>query len=229
MDEEIILMAKNIKKFYSFGHRHIEVLCGVNLEVRKGEKIAIVGPSGCGKTTLLNILGGLDKPDEGEVFIKGENIYKLSESKRARIRAQLVGFVFQSYQLFPELTVFENIILPTMSGNTGISGNEAYNRANSLLKSINLYHRSDHLPAELSGGEQQRVAVVRAMINKPEIIFADEPTGNLDYDNAKCVISSLMALASETNCAILIVSYNESLVRMCDRILRLEKGVLKAF
>lgn len=213
-----MLKAENIAKKYG----NLQVLKGVNLEIKKGEIVSIAGSSGAGKSTLLHILGTLDTADEGEVFLNDQPISELKNNQLAAFRNKYIGFVFQFHHLLPEFTALENICVPgwIAGKNTG----DIKARAKELLQLLKLSDRADHKPAELSGGEQQRVAVARALINNPDIIMADEPTGNLDSANAKELHNLFLELRNQMNQTFLIVTHNEELARMSDRILHMKDG-----
>jgi predicted ABC-type transport system involved in lysophospholipase L1 biosynthesis ATPase subunit len=222
-----LLKVENVHKKYAVGKTVLHILKGVSLDVEDGERVAIVGLSGSGKSTLLHILGGLDNPDEGRVVVKGQDIYKLSESKRTGVRSSTIGFVFQSYHLLPEMDVFENILLPAMARRrTGSSWEDVRSKAMELLKSVGLIDRIDHLPLELSGGEQQRVALARALINDPSLVLADEPTGNLDGATGSQVLDNLFHLTKNRERALVLVTHNDAIAKSCDRVLRLKDGVI---
>ena len=198
------------KRFRLPGQKPIEVLKGVNFSVKPGEKVAIVGRSGAGKSTLLNILGGLERPTSGKVT-----------------RPKNIGFVFQQYHLMPELTVLENVVLPTMSSHWGGNVSFPRKRAVELLGKVGLRDRMDHLPSELSGGEMQRVALARALVTDPEIVLADEPTGNLDAMTGAEILKMLSDLSAGTATALVMVTHSPEAAAICDRVLTLENGVLK--
>jgi len=214
----MLLEAKNLSKTFKKGDYLIKVLDNFNFEVDKGDFIAIVGSSGAGKSTLLHILGGLEKPDNGFVLLNGENIYQ-NEKELDNIRNQYFGFVFQFHYLLDDFTAIENVALPAM-----ITGkkDEAFKKAKAILEKMGLINRLNHFPNELSGGEQQRVAIARALINDPVIIFADEPTGNLDKENSKTVIDEFRRL-NEQGITILMVTHDEHIASQAKKILRLEK------
>ncbi|MBO7166322.1 MAG: ABC transporter ATP-binding protein [Kiritimatiellae bacterium] len=217
-----LLSVENIVKEYKIpGHKPIRILNDISFEVNEGEHVAIVGRSGAGKTTLLNILGGLDKPNSGDVKIAGVSLYKGfgAERRRNMIRATKVGFVFQSYHLMPELDIVENVILPTMTGYEKILNPRK--RAKELLEKVGLGERLGHLPTELSGGEQQRVALARALICSPDIIFADEPTGNLDSSTGTEIMKLLFEI-NEKPLALVMVTHSSDAANMCDRVLVLD-------
>lgn len=213
-----MLVAKDIQKAYG----ELPILKGVNLEVGKGEIVSIVGSSGAGKTTLLQILGTLDKPDSGILEIGGVNPFKLSQKELANFRNTSLGFIFQFHQLLPEFTAIENAMLPALIG--GKSKKEAEQLALPLLERLGIASRKTHKPSELSGGEQQRVAVCRALINNPKVIFADEPSGNLDTKNAKELHELFFQLRDELNQTFIIVTHNEDLAKMADRSLVMRDG-----
>ena len=213
-----MLVAKDIQKAYG----ELPILKGVNLEVGKGEIVSIVGSSGAGKTTLLQILGTLDKPDSGILEIGGVNPFKLSQKELSNFRNTSLGFIFQFHQLLPEFTAIENAMLPALIG--GKSKKEAEQLALPLLERLGIASRKTHKPSELSGGEQQRVAVCRALINNPKVIFADEPSGNLDTKNAKELHELFFQLRDEFNQTFVIVTHNEELAQMADRSLVMRDG-----
>lgn len=213
-----MIVGKNIRK--KFGE--LEILKGVDLEINQGEIVSIVGSSGAGKTTLLTILGTLDRASEGEVIINNESVFKLNEKKLAAFRNQNIGFVFQFHQLLPEFTAIENVCFPAMIAKK--SKKESEKRAQELLELFNLKDRVNHKPSELSGGEQQRVAVARALINNPKVIFADEPSGNLDSVNAKELHQLFFKLRDEFNQTFVIVTHNSELAAMADRTLVMRDG-----
>jgi lipoprotein-releasing system ATP-binding protein len=213
-----MLTGKNIYKRYGT----LEVLRGVNLEISKGEVVAIVGPSGCGKSTLLHILGSLDKADMGEIVINNTGLSLLSGNKLAAFRNKHIGFVFQFHHLLPEFTALENVCIPGWLA--GRNKNEVKEKAEGLLKILGLVNRNENKPNQLSGGEQQRVAVARALINNPDIVFADEPTGNLDSANAQELHELFFDLRKQFNQTFLIVTHNEELSQLSDRVLHMKDG-----
>lgn len=216
-----MIQAKQIYKTYG----DLKVLKGINLEIAKGEIVSIVGPSGAGKTTLLQILGTLDKPDKNpntELMINGENISALNDKNLARFRNTHIGFIFQFHQLFPEFTALENVCIPAFIKNT--SKSQAESEAKKLLDYLGLSHRIHHKPNELSGGEQQRVAVARALINNPGLIFADEPSGNLDSESAESLHQLFFKLRDEFGQTFVIVTHNRGLADMADRKLTMMDG-----
>jgi len=213
-----MLTGKNIYKRYG----SLEVLRGVNLEINKGEVVAIVGPSGCGKSTLLHILGSLDKADMGEIVINNVSLGILSGNKLAAFRNKHIGFVFQFHHLLPEFTALENVCIPGWLA--GRNRNEVKEKAEGLLKILGLVDRNENKPNQLSGGEQQRVAVARALINNPDVVFADEPTGNLDSANAQELHQLFFDLRKQFNQTFLIVTHNEELSQLSDRVLHMKDG-----
>jgi lipoprotein-releasing system ATP-binding protein len=213
-----MLRAKNIYKNYG----QLPVLKGVDIEISKGEIVSISGSSGAGKSTLLHILGTLDTADKGEIFLNEERIDKLKGKKLAAFRNKHIGFVFQFHHLLPEFTALENVSIPGWIA--GRKKKEVLERANSLLQILGLENRGEHKPNELSGGEQQRVAVARALVNNPSIVMADEPTGNLDSANAKELHNLFIDLREKFNQTFLIVTHNEELAQMSDRILHMKDG-----
>jgi lipoprotein-releasing system ATP-binding protein len=215
-----MLIGKNIYKRYGT----LEVLRGVNLEINRGEVVAIVGPSGCGKSTLLHILGSLDRADMGEIVINNTGLGLLSGNKLAAFRNKHIGFVFQFHHLLPEFTALENVCIPGWL--SGRNKNEVKEKAESLLKILGLVDRNENKPNQLSGGEQQRVAVARALINNPDIVFADEPTGNLDSANAQELHELFFDLRKQFNQTFLIVTHNEELSQLSDRVLHMKDGLI---
>ena len=216
-----IVAADNIHRVFTIGASRIEVLKGVTLSIERGEKVFLCGASGAGKTSLLYTLAGLEKPNQGRVLVEGESLYDLSRNQQARLRNRRMGYVFQNYSLLPELTALENVLVPSMIG--GRSNRE---RAGELLHTVGLGSRLGHLPAELSGGEQQRVAIARALMNDPEVLFADEPTGNLDSKTGSGVMDLLMSLVAEQKKTLLVVTHDRGLAASGDRRLELADGRL---
>jgi predicted ABC-type transport system involved in lysophospholipase L1 biosynthesis ATPase subunit len=216
------LIATDVHRTYHLAGHDLPVLRGVNLEVAAGEKVFLCGQSGAGKTTLLYVLGGLEQPTAGDVLVHGQSLYKSAPAERARQRNQVMGFVFQHYFLLPELTALENVLLPAMIG-----GRQAEDRARELLTTVGLAERLNHLPTELSGGEQQRVAIARALINDPGIIYADEPTGNLDASTGGGVIDMLMRVVDAAKKTLIVVTHDRELATRGDRRLLLKEGKLE--
>lgn len=228
MNDRPLLQADAIDKSFMMGPVEIPVLSGVSLSLNRGERTAIMGASGAGKTTLLHVLGGLESPTAGRVLFDGTDIYGQSSARRTVMRARRIGFIFQAYYLLPELTVLENVMLPVMALPQRLQPTDSATRerAGKLLAGVGLAERLHHLPTELSGGEQQRTAVARAMMNNPEILFCDEPTGNLDSKNGEIVLQCLFKLVEEHQVTLLMVSHNRALCDQCDRVLFLRDGRL---
>ena len=224
MINEAVLRCVDLGKRYVEGPETVEVLSGVNLDLQPGERISIVGSSGSGKTTLLNLLGGLDTPSQGGVWLAGEELSRLGEKARGLLRNRAMGFVYQFHHLLPEFSALENVCMPLLIGATPIS--EARERAAQLLKRVGLGHRLSHKPAELSGGERQRVAIARALINQPKVVLLDEPTGNLDQHPAHSIQELLLELSDSLSTAFLIVTHDLALAAQMDRCLKLADGQL---
>ncbi|MCS0437254.1 ABC transporter ATP-binding protein [Vibrio diabolicus] len=218
-----IVQANLVSKQVSTNQEQLTILKDVNVDIRKGEKIAIVGTSGAGKSTLMTLLAGLDTPTSGEITLLGHELSKLDDEARAKIRADSLGFVFQSFLLIPSLSALCNVTLPCLL--RGEAEDEA--RAAELLTAVGLEKRVDHLPSQLSGGEQQRVALARAFMTQPELLFADEPTGNLDHQTADKVIELLFDLNEQHGTTLILVTHDGHLASRCDRIYRMEAGELK--
>ncbi|MDZ4197988.1 MAG: ABC transporter ATP-binding protein [Kiritimatiellia bacterium] len=222
-----ILSASALAKTYRIGPSAVPVLQCVSFRVRPGETVAIVGASGAGKSTLLNVLGGLDRPTSGTVRIDGSDVYGLSELERTRLRAERIGFVFQSYHLVSELNVLENVQLAALSGwGSFRNRSQLKERASGLLDRVGLGARLLHRPDELSGGEQQRVAIARALMNDPDLVLADEPTGNLDVATGEKILDSLFAVAGDRKRSVILVTHNPDLADRCHRKLELRNGLL---
>ncbi len=217
-----ILRCENIFKTYHTEEKTIEVLRGVTLELEESETTVVVGASGAGKSTFLHILSGLDEPDKGKVYYMNEDLFEKSDEEISAFRNQNIGFVFQFHYLLPEFTAEENVALPMLVQN--ISFSKAIERARVLLKEVNLEERASHKPAELSGGEQQRVAIARALANNPKILFADEPTGNLDSDTSKLIENLLVNLREKYGLTLLIVTHNNELKKIGGRVITMKDG-----
>ncbi|MDH5990499.1 ABC transporter ATP-binding protein [Vibrio aestuarianus] len=218
-----IIKAQSLSKTVSTNQEHLTILKEVNLEIKSGESVAIVGTSGAGKSTLMTLLAGLDTPTQGEVELLGQPLSKLDDEARAAIRSESVGFVFQSFLLLPSLSALENVTLPCL-----LKGEkEDIERAKSLLISVGLEHRMHHSSAQLSGGEQQRVALARAFMINPKVLFADEPTGNLDQETAAKVVELLFELNKQHGTTLVLVTHDPALAAQCDRTLRMQAGMLE--
>jgi lipoprotein-releasing system ATP-binding protein len=222
---EPALELRGIRRIYRQGGMELRVLDGVDLILRPGEVVALVGPSGAGKSTLLHVAGLLERPDDGAVLIGGEDCDGLSDDRRTLLRRSYIGFVYQFHHLLPEFSALENVMLPQMIA--GVARNRARGKAAELLDSVGLSPRASHRPARLSGGEQQRVAIVRALANDPKVLLGDEPTGNLDHATGEGVLNTLLDLVRRTGLAALIATHNLELARRLDRIVALEDGRLK--
>ncbi len=222
-----VLEASGLWKTYRSGAKSLDVVKNVSLTVEEGEIVAVLGPSGAGKTTLLHILSGLDEPTKGDVKLLGHRLADLRGSRRARFINASVGFVFQFYHLLGDLTAIENILLPTRISGNG-DARAARRKADELIEEIGLASRAHHYPSELSGGEQQRVAIARAVMNDPQILFCDEPTGNLDSATGETVSRILAKLAAKAHKTILIVTHDDKIARMAGRLVRLKDGALDA-
>ena len=223
---EIIYKAQNIKKTYVEGKVKTQVLKGVNLEICKDEITAIIGQSGSGKSTLLHILGTLDTPDTGSLEFKGTELLKLSNQKKAQFRNLNLGFVYQFHHLLGEITALENVMMPLLNANVPVK--EAKLKAKEYLQKVGLSHRVNFRPNELSGGERQRVAIARAIVNKPDLILADEPTGNLDAQNAQEVFSIFSHLVKTEHVAVVMVTHDQNLASKCDKIYKMIDGEIDA-
>ncbi|OZB33350.1 MAG: lipoprotein releasing system, ATP-binding protein [Pseudomonas sp. 34-62-33] len=219
-----VLSCRNLSKRYDEGPESVVVLDGLELELLPGERVAIVGSSGSGKSTLLNMLGGLDTPSTGSVWLAGEQLSALSETARGLLRNRALGFVYQFHHLLAEFTALENACMPLLIGKTPIA--EARQRATALLERVGLGHRLHHKPAELSGGERQRVAIARALVNRPGLVLLDEPTGNLDQHTAEGIQELMRELSRDSNTAFLVVTHDMQLARQMDRVLSLQDGKL---
>lgn len=220
MDREVVLKLKYIKKIYKAGELEVKALDNVNMEIEKGEFVAIIGESGSGKSTMLNLLGGLDTATFGDIYVNNKKISELDDNQLSTYRRDEVGFIFQYFNLIPYFNVIENIILPLRIAKRKV--NEEY--LEKILKVLGLDKRQKHLPSELSGGQQQRVAIARALINKPKIILADEPTGNLDIKNSKEVMKLLSELAKQFNQTIVMVTHDLSITNYAERVITMADG-----
>lgn len=215
-----ILETNNLKKIYGNGDTEVHALDGVSLTVESGEFVAIVGTSGSGKSTLLHMLGGLDRPTEGEVWIDGKNLSSLKEEELTIFRRRKIGFVFQSYNLVPVLSVYENIVLPIQLDGEKVDENYV----NEVIDTLGLSEKIHNLPSQLSGGQQQRVAIARALVTKPVILFSDEPTGNLDSKTSQDVLGLLKVTGQKYSQTIVMITHNEEIAQLADRIIRIEDG-----
>ena len=227
-DESVdsVLVCRSIVRQFREGDSMLEVLSGVDLTVRESERLAIIGTSGSGKTTLLQIMGGLDDPTSGEVLVNGQSIANIDEKDKSALRNQFIGFVYQFHHLLPEFTAKENVAMPLLIRR--LRKDEAMQQAADLLSRVGLGDRLDHKPGELSGGERQRAAVARALITRPKLVLADEPTGNLDAGNGQHVLQLMLELNQELNTSLVIVTHDHSIAEQMDRILVLEDGRLRA-
>lgn len=220
-----VLETRNVKRTYQMGNLTVSALRGVSLEIEEGDFVAILGPSGSGKSTLLHVLGGLDRPDEGEVLIDGTSLYTLNDNKRADVRLRKIGFVFQFFNLLPRLTALRNVELPLTLAD--VTEQESVKKAKELLEIVGLGDRITHRPTELSGGEQQRVAIARALINDPKIVLADEPTGNLDTSTGGEIVRLMQRLNKEKGQTFVVVTHDLSVAENADRILFLKDGIIQ--
>ena len=219
---EEIIQLKNVTKYYKMGESIVKALDGLNLKIKKGEFVAIMGPSGSGKSTAMNLVGSLDVPTRGAIYLDGYDISHLEESDLAQIRGKKVGFIFQQFNLIPNLTVLENVMLPMMFQGTDRMEREEY--AMELLRKVDLGDRADHYPNQISGGQMQRVAIARALANDPEVILADEPTGNLDKQNTTNVINIIKDLVKQYKISFVIATHNLSITKKFDKIIKLSEG-----
>ncbi|MEO8207003.1 MAG: ABC transporter ATP-binding protein [Chthoniobacterales bacterium] len=222
-DEIPLLAGTGLHRSFRIGGREVKVLRGIDFELKRGESVFLYGASGAGKTTLLYTLAGLEQPEAGTVKFEGVSLYDLPSGKQAQLRNQRMGFVFQSYFLLPELTALENVMTPSMIG-----GRKGDTRAKELLARVGLGERFHHLPSELSGGEQQRVAIARSLANDPVLLFADEPTGNLDSKSGSEIMELLLSMVREENRALLVVTHDEKLARLGDRVARIVDGKMES-
>ena len=220
-----MLIAKDLHKIYKNGPKELHVLKGINLEIGDSSMICIVGPSGAGKSTLLHLLGGLDRPTRGEVIVDGNNLYSLSDAERSRFRNKKIGFIFQFYHLLPEFSALENVILPALVAN-GRDKKSLLKKARSGLERVGLSERLDHRPSQLSGGEQQRVAIARALMNDPQILFCDEPTGNLDSKTGESITQLLCGLSKENGKSVVIVTHEKEIAEKADKIFHIKDGII---
>ena len=224
-DEDLIVRAEGVHKVYHTGTVTVPALRGVDLSVWRGEMVAIMGPSGCGKTTLLNCLSGLDTADQGQIIIEGASLPEMTDRERTGYRARRMGFVFQFYNLLPVLSAVENVELPLLV--SGVGQREARNRALEALAQVGLAARANHRPAELSGGERQRTTIARALVNRPALVWADEPTGDLDSETANEIMDVLVNLNQEQGLTFILVTHSRSVGARCSRIARMRDGLME--
>ena len=220
-----VIRAEGLGKTYAEGSLHTQVFDGLDIAVARGETVAILGASGAGKSTLLHLLGGLDVPSAGEVFVDGQQMSALSDAARGRLRNKALGFVYQFHHLLPEFTALENVMMPVLLAGKPVA--EASRRAQDLLESVGLGHRLQHKPGELSGGERQRAAVARALVNTPACVLGDEPTGNLDEKTAALVFAQMLELNRAQGTSLVLVTHDRRLARRLDRVLELQQGKLR--
>ena len=220
-----IVEARNLRKVYDSGKVKVDALRGVDLSVREGEMVAVMGPSGCGKTTLLNCISGLDDLTDGQVLIRGRLLTDMTDRERTRYRAEKIGFIFQAYNLLPVLTAVESVELTRLL--SGTVPKEARKKALESLRTVGLEEWKDHKPSELSGGQQQRVTIARSLVNRPEIVFADEPTGNLDSESSKEIMSLLKKLNKENRQTFIVVTHDYNIGRMADRVVMMKDGAIE--
>jgi ABC-type lipoprotein export system ATPase subunit len=226
MCSKYVIEARNVWKVYGEGETRVEALRGVDLKIEKGDLVSVVGPSGCGKTTLLNCLGGLDRVTKGEIIVNGIEITSLSDKELVEFRRKHIGFVFQFFNLLPEFTALENVMIPMIASN--FSKEEALERAKELLKDVGLERRMNHYPYQLSGGEMQRVAVARALANKPSVVLMDEPTGNLDSKSAMMLMELIRKLNEENKQTFVIVTHSKMIAKNTYRIYEMLDGKIKS-
>ena len=223
---DIVVECVNLRKSYILGEVKVEALRGINMQIKRGELIAIMGPSGCGKTTLLNIIGSLDYPTSGKIILEGKDISDATEKELTRIRRKSVGFVFQFYNLLPVLSALENVELPMLIA--GVSKEARNKRALELLEKVDLIGRKDHKPDELSGGERQRVAIARSLANNPAILLADEPTGDLDTETGGAVLKLLKEVNKTENQTLVLVTHDSSIAKQSERIFHIKDGAISS-
>lgn len=224
VETDVIVECVDLKKAYILGEVKVDALRGINMKIKRGEMISIMGPSGCGKTTLLNIIGSLDSPTSGKVFLEGRDISNANEKELTKIRRKSVGFIFQFYNLLPVLTAFENVELPLLI--SGVPKEIRQTRTMELLEKVDLLERKDHKPDELSGGERQRVAIARSLANKPSILLADEPTGDLDTETGFTILNLLQEVNKTENQTLVLVTHDASIARQSNRIFHIKDGMI---
>lgn len=220
-----MLIAKDLHKIYKNGARELHVLKGINLQIENPSMACIVGPSGAGKSTLLHLLGGLDKPTKGQVSIDGVELHSLNDVRLSRFRSEKIGFVFQFYHLLPEFTALENVMLPALVANNK-SKKVLAQKARTILDRVGLSERLGHKPSQLSGGEQQRVAIARALMNDPQILFCDEPTGNLDSKTGESICDLLCSLSQENKKSVVVVTHEEKIAQKANKVFHIRDGEL---
>ncbi len=224
-NDSVIVEATDVWKVYQTGQLKVEALRGLNLKVKRGEMLAVMGPSGCGKTTLLNCVSGLDDISKGKVSIEGTDLATMSDDQKAEFRARRMGFIFQAYNLLPVLTAQENVEMPLLLG--GVAESDAKGQAREALKMVGLEDWRTHKPAELSGGQQQRVTIARALVNKPAIVWGDEPTGNLDSENSHEIVVLLRSLSRDHGLTLVIVTHDQQVAQETDRIVLMRNGLIE--
>jgi lipoprotein-releasing system ATP-binding protein len=227
MNDTAALEARDLRRSFPEGNRELVVLNGANLNVTRGERLAIIGESGAGKTTLLQLLGGLDTPTSGVVLVDGRDLSNLNDSERGLLRNEALGFVYQFHHLLPEFSALENVAMPLLLRRMSVT--EARDRATDVLARVGLAERANHRPGELSGGERQRAAVARALVTRPSVVLADEPTGNLDHRTGERVFELMLELNREYNSSLVVVTHDHALANRMDRILELREGRLEPF
>lgn len=228
MSDGVIIRAQGVKKTYDTGKVQVNALRGIDMEVNRGEMVAVMGPSGSGKTTLLNALSGLDEIDEGVIEIAGRDLAQMSDRERTRYRASNMGFVFQFYNLLPVLSAVENVEMPLLLADEPVSTREARQRALRALESVGLSDQANQFPAELSGGQRQRVTIARALVNNPAIVWADEPTGDLDSNTAQDIMDLMRRLNQENKQTFVIVTHSPEVGQQCDRIISMRDGLCES-
>ena len=224
--KDIVVECINLRKSYILGEVRVDALRGINMKINRGEMVSIMGPSGCGKTTLLNIIGSLDNPSSGQVLLERNDISRASEQELTEIRRKSVGFIFQFYNLLPVLTALENVELPMLIA--GIPKDERIKRATELLEKVDLLKRKDHKPDELSGGERQRVAIARALSNRPTILLADEPTGDLDTESGSSILNLLKDVNKTENQTLILVTHDSNIAKQANRVFHIKDGMVSS-
>jgi ABC-type lipoprotein export system ATPase subunit len=222
-----LIHLEDVRKTYYLGEIDVPVLKGVSLSIRRGEMVALMGVSGSGKSTLMNILGCLDRPTSGRYWLDGEEVGHLSRDERAMVRNRKIGFVFQSFNLLARTSALENVVMPLTYTNARLSSREAYRRGKALLERVGLGERLDHEPSQLSGGQQQRVAIARALVNNPPLVFADEPTGNLDSKTSKEILTMFQRLCSEEGITIVLVTHDANVGSHAQRVIKIADGLIE--